>query len=209
MEESKIQSPREESETREKIVTASQPTHCERQKTNTSAAWQNQLVQLCSKLDNLSCADSDKAASIASMRALEMNPKSSLRSCLSKKKRKAKKSVSFDSDAKTWDGKRQEHILLERLTLDFWKPQPDLTVLEELCDARDTNMLLKMRDVLIAAMERVIKRGLDSKQSVELIPGGCTHGIKVDPRHMPYLKQILGKISETYDATYVLCCCDC
>ena len=197
MEESKIQSPREESE---RIVATDSLSRDKKPNVtpNTSATWQNQSVQLCLKVDDLSCADSDKAA-------FEMNPKSSLRSCLSKKKRKAKKSVSFDSDAKTWDGKRQEHILLERLTLDFWKPRPDLTVLEELCDARDTNMLLKMRDVLIAAIKRVFKRGLNSKETVELIPGGCTHGIKVGLRHMPYLKQMLGKISEAYDATYVLC----
>ena len=145
------------------------------------------------KLSSRSCLSSKKCK------------ETSLRSCLSSKKRKSKKSVSFDSDAKTWDGQRQEHILLERLATDFWKPKPDITVLEELYAARDAGMLLKMRDVLCAAIARILK---DGKKDAELIPGGGNVGIRVNSTHLPHLRLMLGKITELYDATYLMRFCD-
>ena len=130
-----------------------------------------------------------------------------LASPVKKQKCRVKKQVRFDSSTKTWDGKRQEHILLERFALDYREFPPDMTVVEELYDARDTNMLLKMREVLFAAIGR-IRRNRDTKHGVELIPGGGNFRIRATTSQIPHFKRMLASIEDMYDATQLMSVCE-
>ena len=124
------------------------------------------------------------------------------------KKRSAKKKLRFHFSAKTWDGQRQEHILLERLALDYWQSPPKKIVLDKLLDSRNVKMLRKMRDILAAAIER-IKQNFDSKEGAELIPGGGNQGIRLQSINLPHARRLLADITEVYDAVHTMCCCEC
>ena len=123
---------------------------------------------------------------------------------IKKPKCKVKKQVRFNSSAKTWDGKRREHILLEQFSQDYRQFPPNLAILDKLYNARDEKMLLKMRDVLIATMER-IRRNPDG---VVLIPAGGNLGIKMNSSQLPHAKRMLASIEEMYDAAHLMCFCE-
>lgn len=132
------------------------------------------------------------------MKSCSASPK--MKSCLASpkmKKQKAKKQVRFHCSAKKWDGPRQEHIFLERLAIEFWQQTPSVAVLNELVNDENDAMLLKVRDLLIVAMERV--EHSEHINGAELIPGGGKHGIRLNSCNLPHAKLLLKSISEAYD----------
>lgn len=123
-----------------------------------------------------------------------------MKSCLATpkmKKQKTKKHVRFHCSTKKWDGPRQEHIILERLAMEFWQHTPSIAVLNELVNDENDAMLLKVRGLLIAAMERVDHS--EHINGAELIPGGGKHGIRLNSCNLPHAKLLLKSISEAYD----------
>merc|ERR1719472_450515 len=96
---------------------------------------------------------------------------SGTKSCLSKPNRKSKKRVRFHDDSKKWDGPRQEHVLLERLVIDFWGTAQKLTVLEELVDDDNDTMLLTLKSLTMGAIKCVEQSVND--RGAPLIPGGA------------------------------------
>ena len=116
--------------------------------------------------------------------------------CASKSKRK-KKSVRFHSSTKSWDGQRQEHALLEKLALDFWEDESNITVLDDLLDDGNQGMLTKLRNLLIAAIESA-EQNLNDK-GAELVPGGGKFGITLTACDIPKSKLLLSNIHEVHD----------
>jgi len=141
---------------------------------------------------SLKCLTSPK------MKSCLASPK--MKSCLASpkmKKQKTQKQVRFHCCTKKWDGPRQEHIVLERLAMEFWQQTPSIAVLNELVNDENDAMLLKVRDLLIAAMERVDHS--EHINGAELIPGGGKHGIRLNSCNLPHAKLLLKSISEAYD----------
>lgn len=106
-----------------------------------------------------------------------------IKSCLintipEKCKANAKKHVRFHCDTKTWDGPRPEHLLLERLALEFWwQKTPAVTVLQELAVTGNKNMLSILHDLMLATMKKVEQNV--GNRGVELVPGGGKYGIRL------------------------------
>ena len=121
-----------------------------------------------------------------------------LKSCLKKKRHKSKKRVQFGDDVKSWDGPRQQHILLEQLVMDFWKSEPVVTVVDNLVQDGNEDMLLVLHNLLLSAVERV-HRTTHSK-GAELIVGGGKHGIRLKPGHLLHLQSLITHVNEIYHA---------
>ena len=130
-------------------------------------------------------AQSDEPLAVKSCKALSptLMEDQPIKSCFintSPEKREAnvKKHVRFNCDAKTWDGPRPGHLLLERLALEFWwQETPAVTVLQELAVAGNKKMLTVLYDLMLAAMKNV-DQNIDSR-GAELVPGGGKYGIRL------------------------------
>lgn len=170
---------------------------------NSAKRWKEQFQAVNSPQAKrpLKCLTSAKMKSClasAKMKSCLSSPK--LKSCLGSpkmNKQKAKKQVRFHSSTKKWDGPRQEHVFLERLAIEFWQQTPSIAVLNELVNDENDVMLQKVRDLLLAAMERVDQT--EHINGAELIPGGGKHGIRLNVCNLPHAKLLLKSISEAYD----------
>ena len=131
---------------------------------------------------------------------------SSTKSCLSKANRKpnskSKKRVRFHDDSKKWDGPRQEHVLLERLVIDFWGTAQKLTVLEELVDNDNDTMLLTLKSLVMAAIERVEQSA--NNRGAPLIPSGAKRGVRLHLRNLPRVKLLLAHVEDSYNSVWLL-----
>jgi len=117
--------------------------------------------------------------------------------CSTTQKPKLKKGVQFHCSAKTWDGPREEHCLLERLALEFWQARPSTAVLDELVNDVNESMLLKLRDFMVDVIERV-NQNFENSKGAQLIPGGGKRGIRLKACHVPHAKLLLCKINKAF-----------
>ena len=106
------------------------------------------------------------------------------------------KRVQFQCPPKTSDGPREEHVLFERLAIDFWQKTPNTNVLDELMNVGNANMLIKLRDLLIAVIDRV-KKNLNS-EGVDLVPGGGIHRMRLKVCNLPHAQLLLCNINEAF-----------
>ena len=124
-----------------------------------------------------------------------------IKSCLSrsKKKRKSKASrgVRFNDEAKTWDGPREAHILLERLVIDFWKAKPDVTIVNNLIGDENEQMLLELFDTLLSTIERI--QTSIHMEGAHLIPGGGQNGVRLKPCNLAHLNQLVAYLRQSHD----------
>ena len=106
-------------------------------------------------------------------------------------KPKAKKCVRFADDAKSWDGKRPEHILLENVVLELIVSR-QLTTIHKLIDAKNAKMLLILHELLLGAMERRLKHDFHDTGAA-LITRGCggEHQIMLRKLHIPNLQLLI------------------
>lgn len=162
------------------------------------------MGNLCFKLNKISGSPSQQQGLSLSKKRLapyKLSPVK-LKSCLtptSKKrwKLKASRSVRFDDDAKTWDGPREAHILLENLVIDFWKPAPDVTIVDNLMDDANEQMLLDLLDTLLLAIERTQKSM--RIEGAELIPGGGQYGVRLKLCNLADLNNLADYLRESCD----------
>ena len=128
------------------------------------------------------------------------NPKPKLhviKSCLvapGKLKSKVKKRVRFDDSAKKWDGRRVEHILLERMVVDFWRHRGRVDVLRKLIEHKNTRMLCKLHNLLLAIVEREQRH--PGSKGTALLPTGGRYGFRLRPCNLPHARILLSKICE-------------
>ena len=153
------------------------------QATNNSQKLASPEIQ--NKNQSRSHAQSDKPLAVKSCKALSstLTEDQPIKSCLintSPEKREAnvKKHVRFHCEAKTWDGPRPGHLLLERLALEFWwQETPAVSVLQELAVAGNKKMLAVLHDLMLATMKNVDQKF--SSRGAELISGGGKYGIRL------------------------------
>ena len=124
------------------------------------------------------------------------NAKSCLSTPASASKSKQNKSVLFHSSTKSWDGQRQEHALLERLALDFWQDESNITVLDDLLNDGNRGMLIKLRNLLIAAIESAEQNFND--KDLEQLPDD-ENRIRLKACDIPKSKLLLSNIHEIHD----------
>merc|ERR1719476_741196 len=129
--------------------------------------------------------------------------KQTIKSCLKtpRKLKKPAKKVRFDCSAKTWDGQRPEHALLERLVSNYWQKSPSVGVLNELMENRNTEMLLKLRGMLLKVIQRLQVPKKLGKHRVELIPGGGKRKIRLKPSNLPRARKLLLKVYSAHEYT--------
>ena len=106
------------------------------------------------------------------------------------------KRLQFQCPPKTSDGPREEHVLFERLAIDFWQKTPNINVLDELVNVGNESMLIKLRDLLLAAIDRV-KNDLNSK-GVDLVPGGGINRIRLKVCNLPHAQLLLCSINKAF-----------
>ena len=114
-----------------------------------------------------------------------------------RKKTKAKRCVRFADDTKSWDGQRQEHILLENLVKDYFSSAAKNTVLDDLIDNENAKMLLVLHELLLAAVERVKRNAVS--MLITNGSGGC-YGIRLRQRNVSHLKKLIKDVHSAYDA---------
>merc|ERR1712224_867404 len=112
------------------------------------------------------------------------------------KKPKSKKRVRFHCTAKDWDGPREVHILLKKLAIEFWQDQPKVSVLNSLVEKCNGTMLVSLREVLRAAIDRIKE---SDAMGAELIPGGGKQGIRLKIVNIPHAKLLIQYIGEAHD----------
>ena len=118
------------------------------------------------------------------------------------KKKQEKKRVHFAEDVKSWDGPRQEHILLEQLVVDFWDDLPSLTVVDKLVDDANEDMLLILHNLLLRVVERVHQT--THSEGAELIVGGGEYGIRMESCDLPSLQILKAHVHKSYEAVAAL-----
>ena len=106
------------------------------------------------------------------------------------------KRLQFQCPPKTSDGPREEHVLFERLAIDFWQKTPNINVLDEVVNVGNANMLMKLRDLLIAAIDRVKKNS--NSEGVDLVPGGGIHRMRLKVCNLPHAQLLLCNINEAF-----------
>ena len=117
--------------------------------------------------------------------------------CSTTQKPKVKKRVQFHCSAKAWDGPREEHVRLERLAVEFWGKRPSTAVLDELVNDVNESMLLKLRNLVMDAIERVNQS--KNTKGTQLVPGGGgKHGIRLKACNVPHAKLLICKINEAF-----------
>jgi len=119
-----------------------------------------------------------------------------------KRKSKSNKRVRFHDDSKTWDGPRREHVLLERLVKDFWGAAHKLTVIDELVDEDDDEMLLKLENLLRATIKRVEQSA--SNRGAYLLRSGGKHVIRLKPSNIAGAKMLLAHIEDAHNSAWLL-----
>ena len=92
----------------------------------------------------------------------------------------------------------QEHVLLERVVIDFWKTIPKVTVINELIDDENESMLANLHESLLERVERV--KNCSDKDGVHLIPGGGKMLIRLQPAHLPRLQRLTAHVSKSHRA---------
>jgi len=115
-------------------------------------------------------------------------------------KPKAKRCVRFADDAKSWDGKRPENILLENMVLEFWTPTPQFATVQKLVDDKNATMLLVLHGLLVAAVERV-KHDVHGA-GVALITSGCRgeYGIMLLKKYVPRLQRLIHLVHAAHNS---------
>jgi len=113
------------------------------------------------------------------------------------KKQKAKKCVRFNSDAKTWDGQRQENVLLERVVKEFWEPRPNVAILEKLASKGNQQILVTLNNLLVKTVKRV-QLSTHSGGAL-LIPSGGKCHIRLKRINIPHAKLLHAYIKQLYN----------
>ena len=126
-----------------------------------------------------------------------------IKSCLANcnKKSKSKRCVTFSDDVKTWDCRRQKYvlcnILLERVVKDFLEPIPNVTILNDLVNKGNQQMLLALKDLLAETIKRV-ELSTDT-DGVLLVLSGGTDCVRLKPCNLPRVRLLIARIHQSYD----------
>ena len=118
-----------------------------------------------------------------------------------RKKPTAKRCVRFADDAKSWDGKRPEHILIENIVLEFWKSTPQFTTVHKLVDDKNAAVLLVLHRFLVVAVERV-KRDVRGAGVALITSGrGGQHHVLLRKEHIPHLQRLTQHVHAAHNMT--------
>ena len=120
----------------------------------------------------------------------------------SKENIQRKSNVILTNITEELDNLRQEHVLLERLMLDFWKTTPKVTLIDELIEDENENMLASLHESLLERIERV--KSCSDKDGVHLIPGGGKMLIRLQPAHLPRLQRLTAHVYKAHRAAKIM-----
>ena len=115
-------------------------------------------------------------------------------------KPKVKRRVRFADDAKSWDGKRPQHILLENAVLEFWEATPEITTVSKLLDNKNAKMLLILHRLLLAAVERIKHDICDTGTALITSGDGGKYRITLQKGHVPHLQRLIKHVQTAHNS---------
>jgi len=127
-----------------------------------------------------------------------------IKSCFANcnKKSKPKRCVSFSGDVKTSDCLRQKYFLLERVVKDFLEPTPNVTILKDLVNEGNQQMLLALNDLLVETIKRV-ELSTDADGALLVLSGG-TDCFRLKPCNLPRVRLLIARIHQSCDAIVMI-----